>query len=253
MCLGRLRRSSLVYSLFLGKLGHIQHDCWWLCLIRRERVLCNAWSLCTLRGAVFCSSLAAKSSLIPKPATIILQVTYPEAYPDKPPLLELSSAPNAPKYPYLDVQDDKAYLLETLQPVIEENMGIAMIFALVSTLKDAAELVVTERQKAVEALKDVEAAKAEEEENRKFHGEAVTRESFLEWRAKFQKEIEEEQRLREEKEAEERKKRASKEERRLTGRELWERGLVGKVDEDEDGEDGLEEIDKLQIKDTKAS
>ena len=39
---------------------------------------------------------------------------------------------------------------------------MAMVFSLVSTLKDAAELLIRERQQAVQALKDVEAQKAEE-------------------------------------------------------------------------------------------
>ena len=116
---------------------------------------------------------------------------------------------------------------------------MAMVFTLVSTLKDSAELLIAERQAAVQALKEVEAAKAEEEENRKFHGTAVTRESFLEWRDRFQAELaEEERRKREEKEAEEkRKKPSAREEKKLTGKQLWEKGLAGKGDyDDEDDE-----------------
>lgn len=100
----------------------------------------------------------------------------------------------------------------------------------------------SERANAEQALKEMEAAKIEEEENRKFEGTAVTPESFLAWREKFRKEQEEEeQRKREEKEAEEKKpkKSAAKEEKKLTGRQLWERGLAGKADYDEDEEDAL--------------
>lgn len=126
---------------------------------------------------------------------------------------------------------------------------MAMVFTLVSTLKDGAELLISERQAATQAIKDVAAAQAEEEENRKFHGMAVTRESFLEWRARFRKEMEEEEnKKREEKEAED-KKRKVKAEERLTGKQLWEKGLVGKVDEDGDeGLDGLEAIEQLKVK-----
>lgn len=84
--------------------------------------------------------------------------------------------------PRLDIQEDKAQLLEALQPTIEENMGMAMVFTLVSFLKESAELLMAERANAVQAQKEVEAAKAEEEENRKFQGTAVTPQSFLEWR-----------------------------------------------------------------------
>ena len=62
---------------------------------------------------------------------------------------------------------------------------MAMVFTLVSSVKESAELLIAERQQAVQTLKDVEAARAEEEENRKFHGTAVTRESFLAWRKRF--------------------------------------------------------------------
>lgn len=53
---------------------------------------------------------------------------------------------------------------------------MAMVFTLVTVLKDSAELLISERQNAKQALADIEAAKIEEEENRKFQGEAVTRE-----------------------------------------------------------------------------
>ena len=125
---------------------------------------------------------------------------------------------------------------------------MAMVFTLVSTLKDGAELLISERQAAAQAIKDLAAAQAEEEENKKFHGTAVTRETFLEWRARFRKEMEEEEnKKREDKEAED-KKRKVKAEERLTGKQLWEKGLVRKLDEDEDeGPDGLEAIERLKV------
>ncbi|PGH18562.1 hypothetical protein AJ79_00341 [Helicocarpus griseus UAMH5409] len=185
-----------------------------------------------------------------EPPVLILQVSYPPQYPDVAPDLEISAPPNAPKHPHLDIQEDRARLLESLQSTIEENMGMAMIFALVDMLKEGAELLISERQNAIQALKEMEAAKAEEEENRKFHGTAVTRESFLEWRDRFQKEIEELERKKlEEKEVEDKKKKSSaKEEKKLTGKELWERGLAGKVDYDEDYVDSMPaNMEKLEL------
>jgi hypothetical protein len=180
-------------------------------------------------------------------ATIILNVQYPPDYPDEAPRLDITTPPNAPKHPYLDIQEDKARLLSSLSDTISENLGMAMIFTLVSTLKDGAELLIAERQNAKQALKEIEAQKAEEEENRKFQGEAVTRESFLAWREKFRKEMaEEEQRRLEEKEAEDKKKKV-KEEKKLTGKELWQQGLVGKIEEDDEGADGLEGMEKLRL------
>ncbi|KAK4560584.1 Protein gir2 [Recurvomyces mirabilis] len=182
---------------------------------------------------------------------IILSVRYPDAYPDVAPALDITSPPNAPKYAHLDVQEDKARLLESLGPTIEEGMGMAMIFTLVSTLKDSAELLVSERQQAIQALLDIESAKAEAEENRKFEGEKVTRETFLAWRDKFKQEMADEAaRKQAEAEAEEKKKRGKAEEKKLSGKQLWERGLAGKVmdeDEEEDGDDALEGMQKLKV------
>ena len=127
---------------------------------------------------------------------------------------------------------------------------MAMVFTLYSTLKDSAELLISERQAAAQALKEVEAKKAEEEENRKFHGEAVTRESFLRWRDGFRSELEavaEEERRKKEEEGIG-KKRVGKTEEKMSGRMLWEKGLVGKVDEDEEGEEGdVPNVGKLKF------
>ncbi|KAF2748137.1 RWD-domain-containing protein [Sporormia fimetaria CBS 119925] len=181
------------------------------------------------------------------PPTIILTIQYPPNYPDEAPILDIRMPPNAPKYPYLDIQEDKDRLLSSLQDTIEENLGMAMIFTLVSTLKDGAELLITERANAKQALAEIAAQKEEEEENKKFQGEAVTRESFLAWREKFRRELaEEEQRRVEEKEAEDKRKKV-KEEKKLTGKELWQQGLVGKVEEDDEGHDALEGMEKLRI------
>ena len=115
---------------------------------------------------------------------------------------------------------------------------MAMIFTLVTVLKDSAERLISERQNAKQALADMEAAKVEEEENRKFQGEAVTRESFLRWREEFRSEMEEKKRKEEEeKEAEDKKMRVKKEERKLTGKELWQQGLAKGGDEEDEGED----------------
>ncbi|PWY80615.1 RWD-domain-containing protein [Aspergillus heteromorphus CBS 117.55] len=185
-------------------------------------------------------------------AVLILQVSYPEDYPDVAPELQLSAPPNAPKHPRLDISEDRDRLLEALQPTIEENMGMAMVFTLVSALKESAELLMAERVDAVHAQKEMEAAKAEEEENRKFQGTVVNRETFLEWRDKFLKEMEEEEkRKREEKEAEDKKstkKTPGKEEKKLTGKQLWERGLAGRADFDEEEEDAMPAaVEKMKI------
>ena len=184
---------------------------------------------------------------------MILQVSYPPAYPDVGPDLDLSNAPDGSRHPLLDIAEDKAQLLEALDPTIEENLGMAMVFTLVSTLKEAAETLIADRQTQVQEAKEVESRKAEEEENKKFHGTAVTKQTFMEWRTKFIADAEEKERLtKEEAEAEEKKRgvRTKVEEKKLTGRQLWERGLVSKVDEGDielDGEDAIPAVEKLKV------
>jgi len=185
-----------------------------------------------------------------EPPAMILQVSYPEEYPDVAPELEISGPPNAPKHPRFDMQEDRNILLEALQSSVVENLGMAMIFTIVSTLKECAENLISNRAAAAQAEIEREIASADEEENRKFQGTLVTRESFLGWRKGFKKEIEEEeQRKREEKEAEDKKKRlTTREEKKMTGKQLWERGLAGKGDYDEEGEeDILVATEKMKI------
>lgn len=113
-----------------------------------------------------------------------------------------------------------------------------MIFTLISHIKESAEQIVIDSVAAEQAVADTEKRKAEEEEDKKFSGRRVTRESFGEWRLAFRTEVkereEEEVKRREEGEMGQGKKRAVKE-NKLTGRELWEQGLVGKIEEDEEG------------------
>jgi hypothetical protein len=178
-------------------------------------------------------------------------VKYPEGYPEVAPILDVLGPPNAPVHPFFSVNSDKERLLDGLTETIEENMGMAMIFTLVSTLKDNAEQLVAERQAGARQEHEQKLLAAEREENKKFHGTPVAPETFKSWRADFRKEMEE-LRAREEEaeEAAEKKKNRGKEAIvQLTGRQLWERGLAGKIEEDEDGEDGLlvEGVDNLKF------
>ena len=177
-----------------------------------------------------------------------MTISYPEAYPDVGPNLDLSHPPDGYRHPHLDVAEDKAQLLAGLQPAIEDNIGMQMIFTLVETLKEVAGQLIIEREGEVQAARDAEAAKREEEENRKFHGTAVTRETFLQWRQKFRDEMADNERQEKEVvEAEEKKKsRGRVEEKKLTGKQLWERGLAGKADDDADAEETIEGVEGLK-------
>jgi len=186
-----------------------------------------------------------------EPPTILLQVKYPEAYPEQAPILELLAPPNAPAHPFFSIASDRQELLDGLMETIDDNLGMAMIFTLVSTLKENAEQLIAARQEQTQQEREQMILEAEREENKKFHGTPVTPETFLKWRATFKKEMEEAQ-LREEEaeEAAEKKKNRGKETViQLTGKQLWERGMAGKIEEDYDDDDevSIQEVEKLTV------
>ncbi|KAK7752061.1 Protein gir2 [Diatrype stigma] len=194
------------------------------------------------------------------PPVMQLHVRYPEAYPDEAPTLDIVPPPQDQQqepHPHFSLAEDKPRLLAQLAETAQENLGMAMVFALAMALKEAAEALVAERRGAAAAAHEEVRAAAEEEENRRFHGTAVTPESFARWRDAFLREMEDARVRAEEDRLAELKKARVKEPVKLTGRQLWERGLAGKgeVDEGEgEGEDddgaaaGLEEgVDRLKV------
>lgn len=182
---------------------------------------------------------------------MLLTVRYPDAYPDEAPLLDLSAPPNTPPHPLFSVTADKEQLLRGLEGTVEENLGMAMVFTLVSAVKEAAEQLAIERRE--QAIREREEAllAAEREENKKFHGTPVTPESFRKWREAFLREMEETRLKAEEERAAEMKKARVKEPAKLTGKQLWERGLVGKVNEEDEEDEGVpaEGVERLNIGD----
>ncbi|KAE8443062.1 hypothetical protein EG329_002385 [Mollisiaceae sp. DMI_Dod_QoI] len=186
-----------------------------------------------------------------EPPTVLLQVKYPDAYPEEPPVLDLLAPPNAPVHPYFSVGADRGKLLDALSETIEENLGMAMIFTLVSTLKDNAEQLVAERQASARHEHEQRVLAAEAEENKKFHGTPVNPETFTKWREAFRKEMEElKTKQEEEDEAVEKKRNRGRDAvTQLTGKQLWERGLAGKIDEDEDDDDEIpiEGVEKMKV------
>ncbi|KAI1492661.1 RWD-domain-containing protein [Biscogniauxia mediterranea] len=187
-----------------------------------------------------------------EPPALILHVRYPEAYPDEAPILDLSGA-GPSSYPWLSVSADKEQLLRVLEETVQENLGMAMVFTLVTTLTEAAEQLIGDRREGAARAREEILLAAEREENKKFHGDPVTPESFMRWREGFLREMEERRQREEDERLAELKKARVKEPVRLTGRQLWERGLVGKVDEgdvegdDADGDVPTEQVAKLKV------
>ncbi|OAA49324.1 Ubiquitin-conjugating enzyme/RWD-like protein [Metarhizium rileyi] len=178
--------------------------------------------------------------------SFILQVRYPEEYPDVAPHLDLLAAQNAPSHQHFSIGDDREQLLERIQETIQENIGMAMVFTIVSALKEAAEQLIQDRKDSVARIQEEALLAAEREENKKFHGTQVTPETFLKWREGFIKEMEERERLEEEERLAELKRAKIKEPVKLTGKQLWQRGLAGngdeEIEEDDVPTDGVEKL-----------
>ena len=183
-----------------------------------------------------------------EPPSFLLNVRYPEDYPDVAPQLDLLAPAYAQSHTHFDISEDRDQLLASLEETIQDNLGMQMVFTLYSTVKESAEQLIQERKDAVLAEQEEVARAAEREENKKFEGTAVTRDSFLAWREKFLKEMEDAENREEEERLAELKKARVKEPVKLTGKQLWERGLAGKGDEG-DEEDGMpvEGVENLKV------
>ncbi|VEU22471.1 DEKNAAC103333 [Brettanomyces naardenensis] len=133
-------------------------------------------------------------------------------------------------------KDDLRELSDKLSEEAKLNIGMPSVFSLASVLKDDAERLFGDKLEAeTKKLEEVRAAR-EREEQKKFNGTKVTKESFEEWRVKFRKEMGYDERL---------KKRYEKIHLgKLTGKEIFERGLAGEEGADEGGGEG--EVDEVE-------
>jgi hypothetical protein len=129
-------------------------------------------------------------------------------------------------------QKDCLSLYKILEASAEENIGMASIFTLASTVKEEAEAIVQAKFDAAEQERVKEILRQEAEEQKKFIGTPVTVESFKEWRLKFRAEFKLDEKDHVHTVYD------SKGQARLTGRQMFERG-ISKVDEDEELETGV--------------
>ncbi|POS83286.1 hypothetical protein EPUL_003780, partial [Erysiphe pulchra] len=170
-----------------------------------------------------------------EPLQIILSVKYPPDYPDVPPILEILRSPDGSTHPFFNITEDANDLLNSLTETIDENIGMAMIFAIVSTLKENAENLISIRQQEWQQEQNEKFMEAERKENSKFHGTPVTPETFASWRKNFISEMEELKKKRQEMEelAEKKKGKVKEIIPIYTGKQLWMKGMVGKLDYEE--------------------
>jgi len=137
---------------------------------------------------------------------VLLKFTFPKNYPDEAPEMEIEEEEN------MD-EDMRNGLRAKLAEVAEENLGMAMVFTIVSEaiqwLGETQDRLKNEEEARIKKIKD----EADAEEQRKLEGTKVTIESFLAWKADFDEEL----RKKKGKELEEKTKKSKKK----TGRELF--------------------------------
>lgn len=136
--------------------------------------------------------------------TCTMKFTYTETYPDELPLLDIVDHQNF-------TEGDEEKLMNYLIEQAKQNLGMVMVFTIVS----AAQEWLSNRWDQIKKDRELEAERrlreSEEEERRKFEGTKVTVESFMNWKRAFEEELGlTRKELRDE-----------REDRKLTGKELF--------------------------------
>ena len=176
---------------------------------------------------------------------VILPPTYPEVLPD----LSLSLTPDSPRSAI--TKDQFPGIVGKLNTTAEENLGIAMIFTLVSILKETLEeLLISTETKEKEAKRIAEEREKQrlrdevEQQIRNIRRTPVTYELFLEWKSRFDAwKVEQKKRGVDVENVRGRnREKERREENRLTGREVFVK-MKAELEEgfEEDEEDGLME------------
>ncbi|KAK9241379.1 RWD domain-containing protein [Lipomyces kononenkoae] len=179
--------------------------------------------------------------------SLLVRVEYTENYPETAPVIELSleqgqvemvededsNEGKVGEEPIVLDDSDLGKLSDKAAQEAEDNLGFPSVFAIVSSLKDQAEAMLQEKQVEREREREAKLREEEEREQAKFRGTLVDRENFFEWRRKFVAEMAALAEKDDGKNEEIRK--------RPTGREIFEKGLDGSKDSDDDGDESIQQ------------
>jgi len=180
---------------------------------------------------------------------LTLSLHYPDGYPDILPELSLEAIEGEL------AEEESGKLIDELNTVGEENLGMAMTFTLVSHLRERLSDLVRTRAEDISAQEREKERLAIEAEEERTRGTAVTLETFHAWKARFDAELA----TRKAKEDEEKLKNLTPKEReewkragtRLSGRQLFERNR--NLEEDNLMEEGTVSVDFSQYERTKVN
>ncbi|KAK3595223.1 hypothetical protein CHS0354_021538 [Potamilus streckersoni] len=171
-----------------------------------------------------------------------LHVLYVEKYPDEAPIVEIRDPENLDD---IDIQT----LNDLIQQKVEENLGMAMVFTLISVVQEKLSDIAEDTRRKQEEEKEKKKKMAEEVERKRFDGTRVTVENFLAWKTKFDVEIAEIKRAKYEMDLSNKK---------LTGKEMFLRDasmnesdvkFLQEVDTIEVDESLFQDMDDLDLED----
>lgn len=108
-----------------------------------------------------------------------LVFTFTPTYPDEAPEVEIEDQ--------INFEDNhEKMLLEHLHKTIEENIGMEMIFSLVSSAQEFLNERWDDHKRDLEEAKAQKLREQEEAERKKFEGTRVTVETFMKWKLEFE-------------------------------------------------------------------
>eukprot|EP00745_Piridium_sociabile_P006842 TRINITY_DN143940_c0_g1_i1.p1 TRINITY_DN143940_c0_g1~~TRINITY_DN143940_c0_g1_i1.p1 ORF type:complete len:247 (+),score=82.23 TRINITY_DN143940_c0_g1_i1:131-871(+) len=107
-----------------------------------------------------------------------VQFSYTATYPDEAPLMEVISTD--------DLEDQQVDMIqEFLREEANNNLGMAMVFTIISALQEKLTVLVEEMKQQAEERRVVKVRAEEDAAQKKFEGTRVTIETFMAWKAKF--------------------------------------------------------------------
>ncbi|XP_062394215.1 RWD domain-containing protein 1 [Sardina pilchardus] len=173
-----------------------------------ESIYPDSYTVLSENPASFTITVTSEAGENDETVEVTLKFTYVEKYPDEPPLWEIHAQENLE-------DSDAEEVLSLLQQQAEENLGMVMIFTLVTAVQEKLNEIVDQIKSREEEARLQAEKELEEAEKKAFQGTVVTIENFLSWKAGFEQDM-----------AEIRKKRQKEEEQtgknKLTGKQLFE-------------------------------